>query len=477
MMRLQLIILTGCLVAACSGTRPNPSVLASTPKAADSQTQKFEEPGEDLNFSMKQTDWSPAVIGGDGAAMLTEALQKKTSLMILTGPRLQDEILEDSIFQMVKAASPETQIVARNRGVLDELLLERGEIPYRETWEVGGQDVLGRPYLIPQKHPLKTDWLSKKKALKGAEAILVMDFVTPDERKLREMRNQVRGGCSDLLLELERGKGQAATYFDAIVQQVNEALAAEFSRQMEAALPFWKKELADGLAMVEPSSQDARCYKAYQKFLSNYDDCLGDSCARAPALYVEGGGVLGMEMSDAVIVPNNCPEGMGRNYVDELTAIGERVTKNIMAEIPSSWAGEFSKVKMLSSLGESLEELCAPAHRRYSADDLELAKQAVNAFIEQAVSQKQDGEFSAADGMERIAGVGGVAVFGRAKPKGEQMNLMIKQLQGIFAPLNKCRDSKRRPVQVVLVDVGTSEVYFSAIVFEEQLFCENLPPQ
>jgi len=32
-------------------------------------------------------------------------------------------------------------------------------------------------------------------------------------------------------------------------------------------------------------------------------------------------------------------------------------------------------------------------------------------------------------------------------------------------------------VQVVLVDVGTSEVYFSAIVFEEQLFCENMPPQ
>lgn len=456
---------------------PQPSIMASTPQPTESARQKFEEPTAQLNFDIAKTDWSPAVIGPAGARMLSEALNQKKSLMVITGSHMQDTVLEDKIFQMVKASAPQTKIVARNSGVLDEILIERGEIPYRKTWEVGGQDILGRPYMVPKDHPLKTDWLSKKKALKGAEAILLLDFVSPDDQKLRQMRGQVQGGCGSLLSEMERGAAQATSYFDAIVGEVNAALASEFSRQMQSALPFWKKELAQAVTTVAATSQEARCYNAYQKYLSTYDDCLSEACALAPALHVEGAGVLGMEMSGAAVIPNGCPEGMGRNYVNELAAIGERVTKQIMADIPETWAGEFAKIRMLERLTAELEDMCSPAHRRFSPDDLETAQTAVNKFIEQVVSEKQLGKFVSAEGKERISGVGSVRVFGRAEQSGGHTSVLVKQLRGIFSPLNKCRDSKRRPVQVVLVDVGSSEVYFSAIVFEEQLFCEALPLQ
>ena len=463
------------LLVSCGHAQP--SILAATPDPGQSPPRKFKEPTGELSFSVQPTEWAPATIGPDGAAMLTDALKNIKSIMVLTGSQMSDPVFEDRVYQMVKAASPETKIVARNHAVLDEIMLERGEIPYRQTWEVGGQDVLGRPWLLPKDHPLKTDWLEKKKLLKGAEAILIINFVKVDDQKLREMRSQVHGGCDGLLGELKRGVAHSGAWFSSLLEQVNDALATEFSRQMQTMLPFWQDELQQGMSLADPGSQDARCYGAYQKFLNRYDDCLKGRCEGAPALHVEGGGVIGMELSSAAAIPHDCPTGMGRNYVDELVTVGERVSRDVMKDIPAGWAGEFSKVDILSRLDNELADLCAPAYRRYAASDLDVARKAVETFLQQVVTTRFQGSWEPAEGTERIAGVGAVRVFGKAKPKTGEDKVWTAQLRDIFKPLNRCRDSKRRPVQIALVDVGTSEVYFSAVVFEEQLFCEDLPPQ
>ena len=462
------------MMMACGHTQPD--ILAATPSAGQSEPRKFNEPGSELAFAVKKTSWAPATIGPASAATLAQALNDKQSLMILLGKQFQGPSDEDRVFQMVKAAAPETKIVARNSAILDEILLERGEIPYRQTWEVGGQDVFGRPWLLPKDHPLQTDWLQKKTELKGAEAILLMDYVTPDERKLREMRAQTRGGCDELHAEITRSISISESWFSVFVDQVNDALASEFTRQMKTALPFWKNELAQSRSQVAPGTHDARCFAAYDKFLSRYDDCLSDNCSLSPMLHAEAGGVIGMELSGAVVIPHDCPVGVGRNYVDELMEIGRRISREIMAEIPQRWAGEFSKLGMLTKLEERLTDLCAPAHRRYAPADLATAQEKVNAFLEHVVSGSFQGSWESAEGKARVPGVGSVLLFGRAKSKGGEWAVWDAQLSDIFKPLNRCRDSQRRAVQVGLVDVATSEVYFSAIVFEEQLFCEGLPP-
>ncbi|MBN2715570.1 MAG: hypothetical protein JXX14_06920 [Deltaproteobacteria bacterium] len=473
---MRLMIFALCVVCVgCSHSQPH--VLAATPAPGESPPLKFDEPVGGVSFSVAKTEWAPAVIGPGGAAMLTEALQNKNTLMVLSGAEFQEPVWQDRVFQMVKAASPDTRIVARNSAVLDEILLERGEIPYRQTLEVGGQDVLGRPFLLPKDHPLQTDWLTRKKLLKGAEAILLIDFVNPDDRKLREMRAQVRGGCESLAAELKRGVAHSESWFSAFVAQVNDALSSEFTRQMKTALPFWHDELVQGIAAVsDTQGQDARCYGAYQKFLKQYDDCMDGDCKKAPMLHVTGGGVIGMELSGAAVIPHDCPVGMGRNYEAELVSIGERVSREVMNDIPQSWAGEFSKLNMLAQLEGELENLCAPAHRRYAEKDLAAARESVDKFIEQVVTARFQGKWEIAEGAERVPGVGAVRIFGRASTTGGESQVWMSTLQNLFKPLNRCRDSRRRPVEAVLVDVGTSEVYFSTIVFEEQLFCEDLPP-
>ncbi|MBN2528174.1 MAG: hypothetical protein JXR76_17410 [Deltaproteobacteria bacterium] len=474
-MRFQLIFVFCLILAGCGSAQPN--IMAETPRASDTPPKKFEEPGGAYTLNIQETDWSPASIGPDGAAMLAEALKKKESIMILVGSHMQGPTYEDRIYQMVKAAAPETKIVARNPVVLDEIMLERGEIPYRQTIEVGGQDVLGRPWLLPKDHPLNTDWLTKKKNLKGADAILLIDFVSPDDQKLRQMRAQVRGGCDAFISELKGGVAQSASYFTGITTQVNAALATEFTRQMRAALPFWEEELKRGMAQVTPASEEGRCLSAYEKMLSRYQPCQNGSCPLAPMLHMNGAGVIGMELSGAAIVPHTCPVGMGRDYVRELSSIGQQIALKTMTEIPAAWASAFTKMHVLTQLETALSEQCAPAHRRYAEADLATAKKALNSFLQQAVSATTSGKWEAAEGEERVPGVGAVRVFARATAATSPNLRFEDELQRIFDPLNRCKDSKRRPVQLVLVDVGSSEVYFSAIVFEEQVFCENLPPQ
>ena len=70
----------------------------------------------------------------------------------------------------------------------DRLLEERGEIPYRVTMEPAGTDVLGRPYYLPKEHPLNTEWLERKSALKGADALLTVRRIDVGATTLRQTR-------------------------------------------------------------------------------------------------------------------------------------------------------------------------------------------------------------------------------------------------------------------------------------------------
>jgi hypothetical protein len=45
-----------------------------------------------------------------------------------------------------------------------------------------------------------------------------------------------------------------------------------------------------------------------------------------------------------------------------------------------------------------------------------------------------------------------------------------------FRRLERCDQGGERLLQAALVDVGSSEVVFMGIFFEEQLLCEGLPP-
>ena len=461
------------LAAGCGG---GATVIATTP-TPDPATDPVElgEPAGALPVPAPAAEWTPQMYGGEAGEMLARALADTGSLMMMLGPRA-DAAFEDRVFQMVKAASPEAAVVARERGTLDKLLEERGEIPYRVTLQPAGTDVLGRPYYLPKEHPLHTEWLEKKKALEGAEGMLTVRRVRVDDQKLRELRKRRRGGCGEILGELRRGLDESTSFFAPLVEGADAALERAFGRHLDAALPFWRDELAAARGGVAPGSEGARCLDAYADLVERYAVCADRSCELAPRLHLTAGGVVGADRSALDALPDRCPAGEMRDFGLEVEEMLARAVDEVLPTLNGPWSAELQRREGLERVADGLEDFCALRHRRIAVDDLERARADVREFLERLGDRDLDGEWYPSSGLERIPGQGPVRVLARVRAVGADPGGEAADLVERLRRLERCKRGGERTYQASLIDVGTSEVRFMGIFFEEQLLCEDLAP-
>jgi len=460
--------------AGCGG---GPTVLATTPGPGETSAG-LEVPPLDGRFELDvpASAWTPVMIGGDEGAMLAQALSDRGSVMMMLDSGSGDAAFEERVFRMVKAAAPEVSVVARARATLDALLEERGEIPYRVTMEPAGADVLGRPYFLPKEHPLQTDWLARKKALKGAEGLLTVRRIEVGAERLRELRDRRRGGCGELIEALGAGAAAASKRFEPYVEAVDGALDRAFARHLDKALPFWRDELAEAKSGAAPGGEDARCLAGYEEFLESYAACVDGGCARRPRLVLPAGGLIAMDNTPFAALPDRCPTAGIRDYADEMKDLAGRAVGEVLPQLGGAWGGELVRFGALARLADGLDELCAPRHRRYAEQDLESARGEIRAFVERLAGLEADGEWTAAGGLERAAGVGPVAVLARVQARGEDPIAESVAVLDRLRRLERCDEGGERLLQAALIDVGNSEVVFMGVFFEEQLLCEGLPP-
>ncbi len=459
-------LLAGCGGATVIATTPVPDAVTSTPA--------FAAPAERLRVEPPKAAWSPAMYGdAQLGEMLAQALAARPSAMIVADYGLEGATWEERIVRMVKAASPGTAIVARARGTLDKLLEERGEIPYRVTQEQGGVDAYGQPYFVPREHPLSTEWLLKKKALKGADALLTVRRVTPDARRLEEMRRAVRGGCADAERELAAQRDAALAYFADLGRQADAALAKAFSRQLQEALPFLREEIA----RAGEEGGDAACLRAYGDLVARYAPCLDGACPLGPRFHLEAGGIVAMDDGPASAVPPRCAGLGGRDYVLEIREAAGRAAAEIFGAFPSSSLAEIVRFAAFDDAVARFGDFCQARHRRYTETEVAAFGADVRALFEALDAAQPGGEIARADGLERVAGVGPVRVLGRVTPTGTDLRAdsaaLFERLAGAARCVGGTGDDA---LQAAVVDVGTSEVAFMGLFFEEQLLCEDLAP-
>lgn len=461
----------------CAGCGAGPTVLATTPIPGEA-AEAVEIPPPDGRFEIDvpPSEWIPVMVGGDQGAMLAQALADRKSVMMILGGAIGDAAFEEQIFRTIKAAAPETAVVARARATLDKLLEERGEIPYRVTLEPGGTDVFGRPFYLPKEHPLQTEWLAKKKALKGAEGLLTVRRIKVDDRRLRELRDRRRGSCDELIAALDAAAIGAEKYFEPYADAVDSALDAAFERHLAEALPFWREELAAAGTRAAPGGEDARCIEGYEEFLERYAQCVDGGCPLGPRLVLPAGGLIAMDNTPLAALPDRCPTSGVRDYGDEMKQLAERVVSEVLPHLGGAWGGELIRLGALSRIVGGVNELCAPRHRRFSGPDLKTARGDLAAFLERLGGLEADGEWVAAGGIERAAGVGPVAVLARVQARGDNPIAGATELLERLRRLERCDQGGERLLQTALVDVGSSEVVFMGIFFEEQMICEGLPP-
>jgi hypothetical protein len=474
---LRSVLLAACpaLLVGCGG---GVTVLATTP-VPDAATSHpaFAAPASALGIEPPKAAWSPAMYGDAGQGkMLAEALAARTSAMIIADTGLDGATWEERIVRMVKAASPNTAVVARARGTLDKLLEERGEIPYRVTEAQGGVDAFGQPYYVPREHPLSTEWLLKKKALKGADAMLTVRRVTPDVKRLEEMRRAARGGCGEALAELGAERERAVAYFGDLVRQADDALDQAFSRQLEKALPFLRAELERRLE-EEGDGPGTGCAEALLDFVKSYEPCAKGSCALGPRFDLAAGGIIAMDDGPASALPPRCAEPGGRDYVKEIREAAGRAAAGTFASFPQSALGEIVRFAAFDGAVARFADFCAVRHRRFTAAQIASFGPEVGALFESLGAARPAGEIAAAEGLERIPGLGPVRVLARVLPTGTDPRSAAAELfDGLEGGARCTGGTGDGALQTAVIDVGTSEVAFMGLFFEEQLLCEDLAP-
>jgi hypothetical protein len=432
-------------------------------------------PNAAFEVPVAKSKWVPVSIGSSDGKALAKALVRSKTIAMLLPKSSTIPALEDRVFQMVKAAAPDTEVVARSRAVLDELLKEKGEIPYRRTLEPAGTDILGRPYYLPVDHPLRTEWLKNKTLLEGAKGLLVVQPIRVDVHMLRELRKGRQGGCEDFLKELEEGLHKAPAFFRVYEQDANRAISNAFARHLKVALPHWQKELARNRDVVAPGSVGERCVEAYKDLVDSYEPCLSGSCTTSPRLYLTGGGIVAME-DRALVIPKKCPVPGMWDYSAEIDELAARAVSEVLSGLNGGWVSELLRHRGLAELRRGLDRVCAPRHRRINPDELDLARTQVVSYLSELAKGTYSGEWEPAQGLERVPGVGPMKVVARITATGTNPGHEALKLIENIKNVDRCTDRRERLFEAILINVGTSEVMFMDIFFEEQLLCDDLPP-
>jgi len=453
------------------------TLVESTPRPIPSKgTIQITQPTEKYQIPIPEAIWTPMAIGSGKGEMLVKAISDKKTLAMILPKNHLSAAFEDRVIQMIKAASKDTKVVARGRSVLDKLLVERREIPYRTTLEPAGTNVLGNPFYLPKDHPLNTDWIKNKTSLKGAKGMIIVHPIEVDDIRLRELRKGRNGSCSDFIKALDQGIENENNFFSSYEQQASDSLAKEFKRHLEAALSFWQSELNQIVVIAEPNSLDSRCSKAYIEFLDKYQPCLQGTCQSGPKLFASYGGVIGM-IDESLLIPDTCPTSGMRDYTAELHDLATRAVAEVLPALDGSWASELTRQGGLVKLKDIVSDACLPRHRRIDLEKLELVRAEIKEYLKNMGNQELPSVWESTKGKDRIPGTGSVNVFARIKVSTGDPSFKLSEIKEKLRAVNRCVDGREHLLHVMIIDVATSEVVFSDIFFDEELLCNGLPPQ
>jgi hypothetical protein len=450
-------------------------LVESTPRPDPGpQMEPIPPPKQAFDIPTLDMEWTPVSIGSGLTQGLVQALRDHETIALVL-PSSANAILEERVFDMVTQAAPNTKVVARGRSMLDKLLEERGEIPYRVTMEPAGTDILGRPYYIPKEHPLNTDWLSRKKPLKGAQSVLAVRPIRVGDERLRQLRKGRQGSCE----AFEKGLGEALDrgpeFFSPYKKEADVALNKAFARHLDVALPYWKIEIEETAKNYGPGDMGERCLNGYRSLLKSYEPCISGSCESGPELYLVGGGAVAM-IDNGLLIPKECPQQGMRNYAAEIEDLASRAVLEVLPALDSAWTTELLRRGGLERLGAGIKEICAPRHRRIAPDALQTARADVTGYLTELKGRELGGEWEQAGGMERVAGVGPVNVLARVRISGYDPIASATQLTERLRGMDRCDTGRENLFQAALIGVGTSEVVFMGVFFEEELLCNGLAP-
>ena len=466
-LKISIVLSIPSILCMCGGGGTLPSVSTPEPEKV-APPASLAPPETPSVVSVPDVKWTPVMVGPEKGEMITAALRAQSKIAIIV-PRTQGAgELETQVFQMVKSAAPEVEVVSRNETRLGKLLEDRDVVGYDTAGAEG--------YFLPKDSPLKKEFASKKASMKGVDAVLAVRPMPSDSKVAQEMRSVQVGSCVDFEKTLSDEISASRGYFTAYENEASELLRKEFTRHLSAAVPFWKEEIKRAASIAPEGSVTQRCSEAYGKFMTRYDACLKGTCDSAPRVFASAGGVIGM-LDESGLIPDSCPAAGMRDFVAEMRDLGDRAVAEVLPALEGDWTGEMVRMNGVEKLRAGIDEACAPRHRRIDITGVETARREVVAYLADLRDAHILSTWERMPGQERIPGVGVLQVLARVRSQTVDPGTQVMSILRRLRASERCAQGTGRLFQVALIDPRDARVLYMDTFFEDAIFCEDLPPR
>ncbi len=488
--------LASVLACAPSGAMPGGPAEAAAPTAVE-LPEGPPPPTGGLPMPALDVDWRPpSLVAGDVRA-LAKAVSAHPRIGLLVDPavgeREPSQRPSESSLDAVALATllgqlaPNTAVHPLGSESLEAVVLEDPPL----VPEIGGE---GRvQWQLPDTLAIDREriaaWVER-----GDPAIMVIGPVGIDGLTWRTLGEVSVGSCEPLTDALLDGQQSSLALLEPFLDHADAVLMAIYQAELAAVVPTLAEELAEFAphkTRDEFSSPDAwaryECGSRYRDYLEPFAGCVetpgAGSCSMAPRMFLRESARIG-SIEPSVYVPQHCPARLGRDYVEELRTPGRRAAELAGDLLDPRWLALAERLATLGEIHGALEEICRPARRRWSEQDLESLAQrmiAVGELFQRDEVPPHDARFLANDLTFHVPGVGAVQQLARFDGGTGSASRAItneaRELRRFAKERARCvARPGEPPLMVLLIDGATAKPEFLGFYNAEELRCGELGP-
>jgi hypothetical protein len=423
--------------------------------------------------------WAPPILSAGDVAALAEVLERHRELDLRVGPAVQ----VDAGRRLVAALSPQTRVRGATAGVaLTQLLAQ--PLPLQRQ---GDPEGAGLPRYAADGIGLDAARWQEGDASGAARAVLAVDRAPVDREAWGRQPAAAVGSCSRALEVLGTGQEQSLAVLEPFLDHADGLLLHFYRQGLLQELPTLRRALSArrGAAAAEEGAARGACEEAAKSYLDAVAPCLdeGAACPVAPRVFLVGTARIGAAAPEAYL-PEECAETLGHDYEASLARVAREAARTVIELLDARWSALSDRVAALAEVQAALDDLCAPRRWRFAEADLAQARGRLAEIGELFRSPDPDragGGWLLDEVGFHVAGLGVVRQLARFEAGEESASRRVvrdaRALREFVLGHSQCRaPAGNLPLAAVLVDLDGNRVDFLGYFYDEELFCDELPP-
>lgn len=456
-------------------------------------------------------DWQPPSAAAGDVGALADALAKHSRVGLVVDASVAQaggELDAMHLAALVGRLAPNTAVrpIASDGGpTLAELIRE--DPPLMPATGDNGRT----QWATPDELELDVQRLHALAEL-GDPAVLVVGPVGVDTPTWRQLATAKVGSCEPLLEQLLAGQRDSLSLLEPFLDHADEVLANAYVAELAAVVPGLREQLAEFEHDRDRRDFDAQgwaryqCGRRYHQYLQPFASCVAASerlgvgevarlegshgaggvktpCPTTPRLFLRGAARIGsVEPSD--YIPTECPQLLGRDYVEELRAPARAAAEITGDNLDVRWMMLAERLATLAEIYDSLEQLCTAGRRRFADQQLAALRARVievGQLYQRDEQPAHDARFLANDANFHVPGIGKVrqlARFDGGTGSASRALIAAARELGKFDRVHAQCVARPgdAPLMAMLIDTARAKPQFLGFFYQEELWCEELGP-